>query len=112
MSQLTWLVTGCSSGFGTEFVRQILLRGDKVIATARDSTRIEALGKDGAAILQLDVTHSQGSIDQTIAHAISIYGCIDVLVNNAGSVIAGSLEDLRSVARSDTVLLRKGMMFG
>jgi NADP-dependent 3-hydroxy acid dehydrogenase YdfG len=95
MSQLVWLVTGCSSGFGSEFVHQILSRGDKIIATARNSARIEPLASQGAAVLELDVTNSQDKIDQTIAKAIAIYGHIDVLVNNAGFVAAGSWEDLR-----------------
>ncbi|KAL5585627.1 hypothetical protein FOVSG1_015016 [Fusarium oxysporum f. sp. vasinfectum] len=94
MSQLVWLVTGCSSGFGSEFVHQILSRGDKIIATARNSARIEPLASQGAAVLELDVTDSQHKIDQTIAKAIAIYGRIDVLVNNAGFVAAGSWEDL------------------
>ncbi|KAF5588030.1 short-chain oxidoreductase [Fusarium subglutinans] len=98
MSQLVWLVTGCSSGFGTEFVHQILSRGDKVIATARNSARIEPLASQGAAVLELDVTDSQDSIDQTIAKAFAIYGRIDVLVNNAGFVAAGSWEDLSSLS--------------
>lgn len=95
MPQLVWLVTGCSSGFGLEFVHQILSRGDKVIATARKTVRIESLASQGAAVLELDVTDSQDSIDQIIVKAITIYGRIDVLVNNAGFVAAGSWEDLR-----------------
>ncbi|CEI68015.1 unnamed protein product [Fusarium venenatum] len=94
MSQLVWLVTGCSSGFGSQFVHQILSRGDKIIATARNSARIESLASQGAAVLELDVTDTQDNIDQTIAKAIAIYGRIDVLVNNAGFVAAGSWEDL------------------
>ncbi|KAF5572774.1 Zn(II)Cys6 transcriptional activator [Fusarium pseudoanthophilum] len=94
MSRLVWLVTGCSSGFGSEFVHQILSRGDKVIATARNSARIKSLASQGAAVLELDVTDSQDSIDQIISNAIAIYGRIDVLVNNAGFVAAGSWEDL------------------
>jgi hypothetical protein len=35
MTQLTWLVTGCSSGLGEEFIRGILARGDKAIAITR-----------------------------------------------------------------------------
>lgn len=31
---LVWLATGCSSGFGAEFVRAILEKGDRVVATA------------------------------------------------------------------------------
>ncbi|KAF5675574.1 Zn(II)2Cys6 transcription factor [Fusarium denticulatum] len=94
MSQLVWLVTGCSSGFGSEFVHQILSRGDKVIATARNSARIESLASQAAAVLELDVTDSQDGIDQIIAKAIAIYERIDVLVNNAGFIAAGSWEDL------------------
>lgn len=97
MPQLVWLVTGCSSGFGAEFVRQILSRGDKVIATARDITRIEPFTSQGAAILELDVTHSQDAIEQIISQAVTVYGRIDVLVNNAGYVAAGSWEDLKYV---------------
>jgi NADP-dependent 3-hydroxy acid dehydrogenase YdfG len=97
MPQHIWFITGCSSGFGAEFVSQALSRGDKVIATARDITKIEPLASQGAAILELDVTHSQEAIDQIIAQAITIYGRIDVLVNNAGYVAAGSWEDLRYV---------------
>ncbi|KAG5747075.1 hypothetical protein H9Q70_010233 [Fusarium xylarioides] len=94
MPQLVWLVTGCSSGFGSEFVHQILSRGDKAIATARNSARIESVASQGAAVVELDVTDSQDSIDQIIAKAIAVYGRIDVLVNNAGFVAAGSWEDL------------------
>jgi NAD(P)-dependent dehydrogenase (short-subunit alcohol dehydrogenase family) len=95
MTQLVWLVTGCSSGFGAEFVRQILSRGDKVIATARDVAKIKSLVTERVATLQLDVTHPQDAIDQVVSDAIAVYGRVDVLVNNAGYVAAGSWEDLK-----------------
>ena len=90
-----WLVTGCSSGFGEEFVRQILSRGDQVIATARALDKLKPLEQAGAAVLQLDVTDGQSKIQSTIRNAIRIYGRIDVLVNNAGFVTSGSWEDLQ-----------------
>lgn len=95
MSQRVWLVTGCSSGFGEEFVRQILGRGDHVIATARKVDKLKPLEQAGAAILQLDVTDGQSKIQSTIRDAINIYGRIDVLVNNAGFITSGSWEDLQ-----------------
>ena len=95
MTQLTWLITGCSSGFGLEFVHQVLSRGDKVIATARTLAKIQDLETAGAAILELDVTATQPAIDEVITKAISIYGQVDVIVNNAGFVTAGGWEDLR-----------------
>ena len=33
----TWLIVGASRGIGLEFVRQLLIRGDKIIATVRET---------------------------------------------------------------------------
>lgn len=96
---LVWLITGCSSGFGIEFVRQILDRGDRVIATARNPSKVAnhpslPQADDNLSLLPLDVTASQHSLNETIAIAIKMYGKIDVLVNNAGYVALGGWEDL------------------
>jgi NADP-dependent 3-hydroxy acid dehydrogenase YdfG len=98
MSSFIWLVTGCSpGGFGEYFVHSILARGDKVIATARNLEKIKHFEKAGAVTLQLDVTDSQQNIEATIAKAVSIYGRIDVLVNNAAYIAIGTWEDLEYV---------------
>jgi len=94
MPQLTWLITGCSSGFGEQFVHSILARGDHAIATGRDISKLRHLKEAGASILPLDITSTQQAINETIANAISIHGKIDVLLNNAGYVATGLLEDL------------------
>jgi hypothetical protein len=98
MAPIVYLITGCSSGFGASYVDHILDRGDKVIATARNSSRIEKLKDKGAEILELDVTWPQDKIDPAIKEAIEFYGHIDVLINNAGYVVAGFLEETTSVA--------------
>ncbi|KAH7304090.1 hypothetical protein B0I35DRAFT_484758 [Stachybotrys elegans] len=94
MAPLVWLITGCSSGLGQEFVKQILARGDKVIATARRLESIESLQNDGASTLRLDVTDEPEVINKAISEAIGIYGGIDVLVNNAGFIVQGAVEEL------------------
>lgn len=94
MPQLVWLVSGCSSGFGEQFVHSILARGDQVIATGRQLDKLKPLETAGAAILQLDITASQQSINNTISKAESIYGRIDVLVNNAAYIAVGNWESL------------------
>ena len=43
MTQLTWLITGCSSGFGEALVLEAVKRGDRVIATARNIDKIAHL---------------------------------------------------------------------
>ncbi|KAI9740781.1 MAG: hypothetical protein M1818_004746 [Claussenomyces sp. TS43310] len=95
MAPLVWLVTGCSSGFGEQFVHNILARGDKVIATGRNAaTRLQHLGATGAAILDLDVSISQAELNEKVEEALKIYGRIDVLVNNAGYIESAPVEEL------------------
>lgn len=89
-----WLVTGCSSGIGEAFVREILARGDKVIATGRNAdVKLAKLKDTGAAVLDLDVTSTQEVVDAKIKEAIAIYGEIDILVNNAGFIQSCFMED-------------------
>jgi NAD(P)-dependent dehydrogenase (short-subunit alcohol dehydrogenase family) len=100
MSQLVWLITGCSpGGLGEFFVRSILARGDRVIATARSLTKIKSLESLGAATLQLNVTDDQHVINAKMAEAIKIYGRVDVLVNNAAYIAVGGWEDLKYSGR-------------
>ncbi|KAJ5135626.1 uncharacterized protein N7515_004904 [Penicillium bovifimosum] len=93
MSPRVWLVTGTSSGLGTELVKAVLARGDNVIATARNADRIAHLKKIGAATMQLDITVSQSELDRKAEEAIAVYGRVDVLVNNAGYTQFGTVEE-------------------
>jgi acetyl esterase len=43
MTARTWLITGVSSGFGRELTRQLLICGDRVIGTVRDTSKIADL---------------------------------------------------------------------
>lgn len=93
--QQVWLVTGCSSGLGEAFIKSIIKRGDKAIATARRLESIKDLADLGALTLQLDVTKSEQVLDDKIKLAWSMYGRIDVLVQNAGYGFFGAMEDVR-----------------
>lgn len=105
MTQLVWLITGCSSGFGEIFVRDALSRGDKVIATGRNSaTRLAHLKETGATILDLDVTAPAADIKAKMEEAIAIYGKIDVLINNAGYLQMGLIESLTQVLKFRSLL--------
>jgi NAD(P)-dependent dehydrogenase (short-subunit alcohol dehydrogenase family) len=94
----TWLITGCTSGFGEEFVHQLTAQGQQVIATGWGAeTRLAHLKATGAAILDLDVTSPQAVIERKFQEAWDIYGTIDVLVNNAGYIFCGALEEIKYV---------------
>ncbi|KAH7067879.1 oxidoreductase,short chain dehydrogenase-like protein [Paraphoma chrysanthemicola] len=81
MAPQVWLITGTTSGFGAAFVHSLLARGDKVIATARNLSKISNLKQAGASTLQLDVTSSPAELEKTAKEAIAIHGKIDVLFN-------------------------------
>lgn len=97
-SSRVWFITGCSSGFGREFCRQLLARGDRVFATARNLNSIRDLGPEALSsgqlyIAELDVTQAP-QITSCVQQAIQAFGQIDVLVNNAGYGCIGALEEV------------------
>ncbi|KAL4877882.1 hypothetical protein BJY04DRAFT_209612 [Aspergillus karnatakaensis] len=95
---LIWLITGTSTGFGAHFIPALLNRGDKVIATARDISKITHFKELGVEVLQWDVTSSQAELNENAKKAIEVYGRVDVLVNNAGVTQFGVLEEMREDA--------------
>lgn len=95
MDSPVWLITGASRGFGNSFARIALANGCRVVATARKPAAVVAsLGEhDDLLPVELDVTDTQ-SIKTAVDAAIEAFGRIDVLVNNAGLGIFGSLEEM------------------
>ncbi|PPQ72169.1 hypothetical protein CVT26_006888 [Gymnopilus dilepis] len=96
MTSLVWLITGASSGLGYELAQQALLRSEKVIATGRSGksfTNLDGLKAQGAQIRELDVTSPLETLREVAREAVEIYGRIDVLVNNAGYVCNGTIEE-------------------
>ena len=80
------LITGSNRGIGLEFVKKLLDRGDRVIATCRDvaaAKSLQALQAGGAElqILALDVSSSASMA--ALAEQLQNQA-IDVLINNAG----------------------------
>ena len=90
-----WFITGASSGFGQAFAMHALDRGFAVVATARDSARLDALVRQAPSrvlALPLDVTRPE-QVQPAIEAALARFGRIDVLVNNAGYGIVGAVEE-------------------
>ncbi|PPQ72176.1 LOW QUALITY PROTEIN: hypothetical protein CVT26_006895 [Gymnopilus dilepis] len=101
---LVWLITGAGSGLGYQLALEALSRSDKVIATGRSGRafeKLEELKEKGAEILELDVTASLESLQETAKKAIDIYGRVDVLVNNAAYVVSGTVEEIPLQATQD-----------
>ena len=91
----TWLITGCSSGFGRSMAECALEMGDNVVVTARNLEAIADIARkdpEGAFPLPLDVTN-QASMERAVDAALERFGRIDVLVNNAGYCLRGAVEE-------------------
>ncbi|KAF8140725.1 hypothetical protein K438DRAFT_1692543 [Mycena galopus ATCC 62051] len=93
-SQKVWLITGTSSGFGECLVKSVLARGDRVVATARNLTKMQHLPQsENIRFLELDITSGEAAIKSIITTAVGFWGRIDVLVNNAGYGAKGITEE-------------------
>jgi NAD(P)-dependent dehydrogenase (short-subunit alcohol dehydrogenase family) len=92
----TWLVTGASQGLGLALVKRLLREGHQVAATSRTKEALaEAVGTVSAAFLPLQVDlGSDASVQAAIEQTINTFGHLDVVVNNAGYGIGGSIEEL------------------
>lgn len=97
----TALITGCSSGIGLSTAIAMARDGLEVVATLRNLDKrreLETRAKDAGVdlvIRPLDVT-DESSIDRCTQGVIDEFGAIDVLVNNAGFGMLGSVEQLSS----------------
>jgi short-subunit dehydrogenase len=92
-----WYVTGASQGLGLTLVKKLLENGYRVAASSRDAhTLSQAVGlidKDRFLSLAVDLNNLD-CIDESIQQTLATFGRIDVVVNNAGYGMAGTLEDI------------------
>ena len=93
---MRYLITGANRGLGLEFTRQLIARGDQVIATCRNPAQADALRQIAksshglTAILALDITNAQS----VAAFAKSLeHESLDVLLNIAGRLTRGGTPD-------------------
>lgn len=95
MAPQVFFITGTSTGFGNELVKKALAEGDKVVATARNSSKLKFDGttKDNFLTVDCDVT-SEESIKKAFDAGLKAFGRIDVVCNNAGYGLSGEFESL------------------
>src|SRR6516165_9163990 len=95
MAGKTWFITGATRGLGREIAQAVLRGGNRVVATGRKQADVAAgLGPDTVQLLSvgLDVANAPQARD-AVGAALSRFGTIDVLVNNAGYGHYGFFEE-------------------
>ena len=91
-----WFITGASTGFGRLLAETLLRQGERVIATARDLSKVSDLAAqypEQARAFALDVT-DPANIRSAVREGIGAFGHVDVLVNNAGYGVNGAIEEV------------------
>jgi len=96
MASKVWFITGTSKGFGRVWAEAALARGDRVAATARRvdtlAPLVERYGNQVAA-MALDVT-DKAAVGAAIHQAHANFGRLDVVINNAGYGLFGTIEEV------------------
>ncbi|MFF2521266.1 SDR family NAD(P)-dependent oxidoreductase [Streptomyces liangshanensis] len=93
-SRRVWFMTGTSSGMGRGLALAALRRGDRVVATARDTSTLDDLTErfPGQVLtLRLDVRDEEAA-RRAAETSVDAFGGIDVVFNNAGYASVGSVE--------------------
>jgi NAD(P)-dependent dehydrogenase (short-subunit alcohol dehydrogenase family) len=96
----TVLITGATDGLGKAAALLLAERGYRVFAAGRSPEKrahLDALANEkklSLETLQMDVCND-GSVQKAVASVYQKAGTIDVLINNAGFVYVGAVEDLR-----------------
>ncbi|MGH7009942.1 MAG: SDR family NAD(P)-dependent oxidoreductase, partial [Caulobacteraceae bacterium] len=96
-------MTGVSSGLGRALAEAALVRGERVVGTARtmgDLATFEAVAPGRSVGIQLDL-REEAAIAPAVAAAEATLGAIDVLVNNAGFGLVGAVEETSSAEVRD-----------
>jgi NAD(P)-dependent dehydrogenase (short-subunit alcohol dehydrogenase family) len=92
----TWLITGSSRGLGRALTAAVLESGDQVVATARRPEQLDDLVNQYGGLIRtarLDVI-DRGAARDAVDAALSTFGRIDVVVNNAGYADSAPVEEV------------------
>ena len=92
----TWFITGASQGLGLALATQLLAAGHRVAATSRHLAGLtKALSEPTDSFLPLAVDlPNEASVAKAIEATIATFGRLDVVVNNAGYGMGGSIEEM------------------
>lgn len=93
------VVTGASSGLGADAARAYAKAGAKVALLARRKEKLAAVVEEikkagGEAIAVATDVSNEESVKAAVAEVVKAFGTIDILLNNAGVAVGGSVENI------------------
>jgi NADP-dependent 3-hydroxy acid dehydrogenase YdfG len=112
------VITGASSGLGEATARHLAALGAKVVLGARRTERLEAVVTDitkagGQAVFATADVTSKKDVENLINTAVTTYGRVDVVVNNAGLMAIAPMEQRRTDEWDRMIDINiKGLLYG
>lgn len=112
------VITGASSGLGEATARHLAERGARLVLRARRLDRLEAIAAEmraaGASVetVRTDVTR-RADVQALIGRAVTVFGRVDVLVNNAGLMAIAPLDEAKVEEWEAMIDINvKGVLYG
>jgi NADP-dependent 3-hydroxy acid dehydrogenase YdfG len=118
ISQKVILITGASSGLGESSARLLATKGAKLVLVARRAERLEQLVNEiraagGDAVYQVADVSRAADLVAAVQLAISQYGRLDVMVNNAGLMAIAPMSECRTDEWDRMIDINiKGVLYG
>ena len=112
------VITGASSGLGEETAKHLAQKGAIVVLGARRSDKLEQIvsditSKGGKAIYQVTDVTNKAQVQRLVDLAVTTYGRIDVLINNAGIMPIAPMSEVRTDEWDNMIDINiKGVLYG
>ena len=105
MVKRNWVITGVSSGFGYEMVKQVLSRGDNILGTVRKTAPVEELVNRYPDHFHVEIVdmRDRKAVKQLGQKTEELFSTIDVIVSNAGYGLFGAAEELSDEEIDDII---------
>jgi len=93
------LLTGAGSGIGRRLALELAIRGGQLVLVGRheqpltETATMVGVRGGSAHVLTADLT-APGAPERVVGSALELLGGLDVLINNAGNVRAGRLDEV------------------
>lgn len=112
-------ITGASSGLGETSARYLAAKGANIVLGARRADRLESIANEinaadqgKAVFVQTDVTNKE-QVQALVDKAVSSFGKLDVMVNNAGFMAMAPLSELKIEEWDKMIDINiKGVLYG
>lgn len=112
------VITGASSGLGEETAKYLAEKGAIVVLGARREDKLEQIvndinAKGGTALYQVTDVTSKVQVQALVDKAVTTYGKIDVLINNAGIMPIAPMSEVRTDEWDSMIDINiKGVLYG